>query len=101
MMKRRRRKCLNCGQLFRPDPRSARHQRYCSTPAPVATRARRRAKRAGCPNPRTGTTSAAPSIWPGFGHGGRPTRAMRDGAGVRYKRTPRRNSLIKLKKQAP
>ena len=33
MMKRRRRKCLNCGQLFRPDPRSARHQRYCSTPA--------------------------------------------------------------------
>ena len=33
MMKRRRRKCLNCGQLFRPDPRSVRHQRYCSTPA--------------------------------------------------------------------
>ena len=33
MMKRTRRKCLNCGQLFRPDPRSVRHQRYCSTPA--------------------------------------------------------------------
>ena len=31
MMKRRRRKCLNCGQLFRPVPRSVRHQRYCST----------------------------------------------------------------------
>ena len=30
MMKRRRRKCLNCGQLFRPDPRNVRHQWYCS-----------------------------------------------------------------------
>ena len=33
MTKRRRRKCLNCGQLFRPDPRNVRHQRYCSAPA--------------------------------------------------------------------
>ena len=33
MMKRRRRKCLNCGQVFRPDPRNVRHQRYCWTPA--------------------------------------------------------------------
>lgn len=30
MNKRRRRKCLNCRQLFRPDPRNIRHQRYCS-----------------------------------------------------------------------
>jgi len=30
MIKRRRRKCLNCGALFRPDPRNAHHQRYCS-----------------------------------------------------------------------
>ena len=30
MSTRRRRKCRNCGQLFRPDPRSVRHQRYCS-----------------------------------------------------------------------
>ena len=30
MIKRRRRKCLNCRQLFRPDPRNVRHQRYCS-----------------------------------------------------------------------
>ena len=30
MTKRRRPKCLNCGQLFRPDPRNLRHQRYCS-----------------------------------------------------------------------
>ena len=30
MTKRRRRKCLNCGMLFRPDPRNVRHQRYCS-----------------------------------------------------------------------
>ena len=30
MKKRRRRKCLNCQQLFRPDRRNVRHQRYCS-----------------------------------------------------------------------
>ena len=30
MMKQRRRKCRNCGRLFRPDPRNARHQRYCA-----------------------------------------------------------------------
>ena len=33
MSKRRRRKCHNCGELFRPDPRNVRHQRYCSAPA--------------------------------------------------------------------
>ena len=33
MSKCRRRKCQNCGQLFRPDPRNVRHQRYCSAPA--------------------------------------------------------------------
>ena len=33
MTKRRRRKCLNCGQLFRPDPRNLQHQRYCSATA--------------------------------------------------------------------
>ena len=31
MTKRRRRKCLNCRRLFRPDPRNMWHQRYCST----------------------------------------------------------------------
>ena len=30
MTKRRRRKCLKCQRLFRPDPRNVRHQRYCS-----------------------------------------------------------------------
>jgi hypothetical protein len=30
MKKKRRRKCLHCRQLFRPDPRNRRHQRYCS-----------------------------------------------------------------------
>jgi len=30
MIKQRRRKCRNCAQLFRPDPRNLRHQRYCS-----------------------------------------------------------------------
>ena len=30
MSKRRQRKCLNCKQLFRPDPRNLRHQRYCT-----------------------------------------------------------------------
>ena len=31
MSKQRRRKCKHCGQLFRPDPRNVRHQRYCSS----------------------------------------------------------------------
>ncbi len=30
MIKQRRRKCRNCGELFRPDPRNLRHQRFCS-----------------------------------------------------------------------
>jgi hypothetical protein len=33
MKKRRRRKCQSCGELFRPDARNLRHQRYCSKPA--------------------------------------------------------------------
>ena len=86
MTKRRRRKCLNCRRLFRPDPRNVRHQRYCSA-HPAARRARRRARRAGCPNPRTATTSAAPSMWPGYKPGGRRIPAMGDGAGLRYKIT--------------
>ena len=32
-MRGRRRKCLCCGALFRPDARNRRHQRYCSGPA--------------------------------------------------------------------
>ena len=44
MTKRRRRKCLNCGQLFRPDPRNLRHQRYCS--APVCRKASKAASQA-------------------------------------------------------
>ena len=30
MKQQRRRKCLHCLDLFRPDPRNLRHQRYCS-----------------------------------------------------------------------
>ena len=26
------RKCLNCGQSFKPDARNVRHQQYCSAP---------------------------------------------------------------------
>jgi hypothetical protein len=33
MKRGRRRKCLCCGGLFRPDPRNRWHQRYCSQPA--------------------------------------------------------------------
>lgn len=33
MQRRRRRKCLCCQELFRPDPRNRRHQRYCCKPA--------------------------------------------------------------------
>jgi len=31
MRQQRRRKCRHCGELFRPDPRNLRHQRYCSS----------------------------------------------------------------------
>jgi len=30
MTQRRRRKCRHCNELFRPDPRNVRHQKYCS-----------------------------------------------------------------------
>ena len=29
----RRRTCASCGESFVPDPRNARHQRYCAQPA--------------------------------------------------------------------
>ena len=32
MTRRRRRKCLNCGRLFRPDPRNVHRLKYCSEP---------------------------------------------------------------------
>ena len=100
MTKRRGRKCLNCRRLFRPDPRNVRHQRYCSEPA-CRQASKAASQRAGCLNHRTGTTSAAPSMWSGCGPGGRRTRAMSAAGAVRYKMTHRRKSLIGLKKQAP
>ena len=40
MIKRRRRKCRNCGALFRPDPRNLRHQHFCSkSPCRLASKA--------------------------------------------------------------
>ena len=33
MKRYRRRKCRHCSELFHPDPRNLRHQRYCSKPA--------------------------------------------------------------------
>ena len=33
MKRARRRKCLCCGELFRPDARNLRHQRHCPKPA--------------------------------------------------------------------
>lgn len=32
-LKRRQKRCLNCGELFSPDPRTKGKQRYCSKPA--------------------------------------------------------------------
>ena len=32
MSQQRRHKCRHCGELFRPDPRNLRHQRFCSKP---------------------------------------------------------------------
>ena len=33
MTRRRQRKCRHCRQLYQPDPRNRRHQKYCSQPA--------------------------------------------------------------------
>ena len=49
MTKQRQRKSLNCGQLYRPDPRNLRHQRYCTAPtcrkaSKAASQARWRSK---------------------------------------------------------
>ena len=45
MTKRRRRKCLNCGSFFRPNPRNVRHQRYCSArPCRKASKAASKAR---------------------------------------------------------
>ena len=33
MKQHRQRKCRHCGELFRPDPRNLRHQRYCGKAA--------------------------------------------------------------------
>ena len=33
MKRSRRRKCLHCSELFKPDARNRRHQRYCGAPA--------------------------------------------------------------------
>ena len=79
-----RRKCKCCRRLFRPDPRSRRHQRYCSEPpcSPAEPRARPQVRHAGSPSQRTRVTSATP----GTSYGSAPGRSRHPG----YWRKPRR-----------
>ena len=52
MKRARQRKCLCCGELFRPDPRNLRHQRHCAQPGcrKASKAARQRCWRAKAPN---------------------------------------------------
>ena len=99
MSRRRRRKCLNCGELFRPDPRNARHQRYCSgPPCRKASKAASQARWLAKPQNRdyfrgpahTERVRAWRAANPGY---------SRRSAG-RYKIARRRKPLILLEKQA-
>ena len=76
MTRRRRRKCRHCGQLYEPDPRNLRHQRYCSQPAcrtasKAASQARWRASAKGRDYFRGPTNVQRVQVWrrdnPGYG----------------------------------
>ena len=102
MSTRTRRKCRHCGQLFRPDPRNVRHQRYCSAPAC-------RAREQGGESAALAGQSGQPRLLPrprARGSGARlarpPIQGMPEkaplGAG-RYKNTHPRNLLICMSNQ--
>ena len=74
MTTRTRRKCRHCGQLFRPDPRNLRHQRYCS-----AKECRRREQ--GGESAALASQSREPGLLP---------RSRADGSGARLARRPSR-----------
>jgi hypothetical protein len=57
-----RRKCKCYHKLFRPDRRNRARQHYCSGRRPAERPARPKARRAGSPSPRTGTTSTAVNV---------------------------------------
>lgn len=103
MSTRRRRKCLHCGQLFRPDPRNVRHQRYCS--AQVCRRASKAAslrcwlaKAANRDYFRGPEHVARVRAWRAA-HPGHARRALLDA--VRYKNSHPRNPLIFIRNQTP
>ena len=103
MTTRTRRKCRHCGQLFRPDPRNLRHQRYCSAKecrrASKAASQRRWLAKAENRDYFSGPEQVARvRIWPGAP----PIQDMpaRSHLGdPRYKNTHRRNPLIPLNNQ--
>ena len=98
-----RRKCKCCLKFFRPDPRNRRHQRYCSAPRLQKQPARRRAKHAGSPNPRTRTTSGARPPRPRPGLAGAPSRLLAQVLArpcLRLKMSQWRNLLVPLPKRA-
>ena len=85
MTRRRRRKCLNCGRLFRPDPRNVHRQKYCSEPpcrkaSKVASQARWLAKPQNrdyfCGPAHTERVRAWRAANPGYGR--RRRRALQD-----------------------
>jgi len=96
-----RRKCKCCRELFRPDPRNRRHQRYCS--APRCRRASKAASQARwLSKPGNEAYSATPGMSPGSVPGDRAIQvidARRNSARLRYKTSQRRNILMVHAKQ--
>jgi hypothetical protein len=85
MNKHRRRTCLHCRELFRPDPRNLRHQRYCSKP-----QCRKASKAAS--QRRWLAKAQNRDYFRGAANVERVRRAL-----LRYKRTPWRNRLNRMR----
>ena len=104
MTQRRQRKCLNCGELFRADPRNLRHQRYCSAhPCRKASKASKAASQARwLSKPQNRNYFRGPEhgervrAWraanPGYGRGRR--RALQDHSLTQAVDLPKKNRLF-------
>ena len=75
----RRRKCRHCGELYQPNFRNPKHQKYCSAPL-AGGPARLPARPNGEPRPRAGITFAARRTPNGSRPGRRPIRLLEEPA---------------------
>ena len=103
-MQRRTRKCVWCGDLFEPDPRNAKRQKYCAKSACRAP-ARPRDSGAGSTKPENQDYFRGPEhVAAGARVAGSPSgllaRGMRAYPGMRYK-TPWRASALNLRAISP